>query len=128
MQDSVGTKIVRIGPTHNTDQRKILAVRARNRVDYTQSSNSKRDDTRAHAPAPRVAVRSVSSIKFVAASNVFQLRLRDEVVEEGEVKVTRHGEDVCHPHLHCMTSYKIRLVIDDWVIIKIHLVNLNFFY
>lgn len=100
MQDSVGTKIVRIGPTHNTDQRKILAVRARNRVDYTQSSNSKRDDTRAHAPAPRVAVRSVSSIKFVAASNVFQLRLRDEVVEEGEVKVTWHGENVLHTHLH----------------------------
>lgn len=100
MQDPVSTKVVRVGPTNDTNQRKVLTVRARNRVYHTQPSHSKRDNTRAHAPAPRVAVRSVSSIKFVAASNVFQLRLRDEVVEEGEVKVTWHGENVLHTHLH----------------------------
>lgn len=100
MQDPVRAEVIRVGATHDANQWKVLTVRAGNRVDHTKPPHSERHHARADAPAPRVAVGGVPGIEFVAASDVGELRLRDEVVEEGEVKVTGHGKHVCDPHLH----------------------------
>lgn len=99
MQDPVGSEIIRVGPTHYTNQRKVLTVRASDCVDDAESSHSERDDTRADALAPRVAVGGVPCVELITASYVGELWFGDEVVEEGEVKVTGDGEDVGDPDL-----------------------------
>jgi len=100
MQDPVRAEVVRVRPTHDANQWKVLTVRAGNSVDHTQAPHCERHHAGADAAAPRVAVGGVPSIEFVAASDVGELWLGDKVVEEGEVKVTGHGKNVCDAHLH----------------------------
>lgn len=99
MQDPVGAEVVRVGSTDDADHRKVLTVRAGDCVDHTQAAHCERHHASADAPAPCVAVGGVAGIEFVATSDVGEFGLRNEVVEEGEVKVTGDGENVCDPNL-----------------------------
>lgn len=100
MQDPVRAEVVSVGSTHDANHRKVLTVRAGNCVDHTQPAHSERHHARADAAAPCVTISGVPGIEFVATSDVGEFGLRDEVVEEGEVKVTGDGENVCDANLH----------------------------
>lgn len=94
MEDPVRPVVIRVGPTNDTNHRQVLTVRAGDRVENAQPTNSESHHARAHAPGPRVAVGGVPGVELVAAADQVQLRLGDQVVQEGQVKVTGHGEDV----------------------------------
>lgn len=94
MEDPIGPVVIRIGPTNDTDHRQVLTVRAGDGVENTQPTNGESHDARAHSPGPRVAIGGVAGIELVAAADQVELRLGDQVVQEGQVEVAGHGEDV----------------------------------
>lgn len=77
MKNSISSIIVRIRPTNNTNQRQIFRVRAGDRIQYTKSADGERDNTRADATRPGIAVGGVSGIEFVTAADVIESRLGD---------------------------------------------------
>ena len=99
VKHSVGAVVVGVGPSDDADQRQVLAVRAGDGVEHAKAANGERHDARADATRPGVAVGGVPGVQLVAAADVGEARLGDEVVEEGEVEVTGDGEDVGHAHL-----------------------------
>lgn len=94
VKNSVGSVIIGVGPSNNTNHRQILTVRSGNRVQYTEPTDRESNRARADATRARVAVSGVSSVELVAAANVGESGLGDEVVEQGQVEVTGNGEDV----------------------------------
>jgi hypothetical protein len=94
VENPVGPIVIGVGPTNNANERQVLTVRAGDGVEYTQSTDGERNNTRADATRARVSVSSVSSVELVAASDVGESRLGDEVVEEREVEIAGNGEHV----------------------------------
>lgn len=81
VEDPVGAIVVGIGSTNYANHRKILAVSSSDGVEDAESTDGEGDDARANALSTRVAVGSVSGVKFVTAADEVELRLGDEVVE-----------------------------------------------
>jgi len=105
MQDPVGSIIIRIRASDYTNDWEILTVRAGDGVDYTQATDGEGDDTGADATSTGVAVGCVAGVKLVAAADVVELGLGDQVVQESEVEVAGDTEDVAHADLDKPVSY-----------------------
>jgi len=88
MQNTVGPKIIGVGPTSDANDGEVLTVGAGNGVDHTEPTNSESNNTRPHALGPRVAISSVASVELVAAAN--QVQFSYQVVQQSQVKITRH--------------------------------------
>ena len=94
MKNPIGTVIVRIRTSTDAYNREILTVRAGNCVDHTEASEGEGDDAGTDAALARVSVGGVAGVELVAAADVVEAGLGDEVVEEREVEVSGDGEDV----------------------------------
>jgi len=94
MQNPISPKIIGIRPSHNADHRQVLAVRARDGVEHRQPADGECDDAGPNTTGPGVAVGRVAGIELIAAADVGEPGLGDEVVEEGEVEVAGNGEHV----------------------------------
>lgn len=77
VEDSVGSVIVGVGTTDDANERQVLTVRAGDRIQNAESADGERDDARADAAGPRVAVGGVPGIKLVTAADVVQPGLGD---------------------------------------------------
>lgn len=100
VEDPVSSVVVGIGTSDDANQRQILAVRTGDRIEDAEPTDGESDDARTDAPGSSVAIGGVPSIEFVAAADVVERRLGDEVVKEGEVEVARNGEDIGDADLH----------------------------
>ena len=94
VKNPVRPVIVRVRPSNYTNQWKILTVSSGNRIENTEPTHSESNNTCADSPRPRVAVSSVPGVEFVAAADVGEPGLGDEVVEQSQVKVTGDSENV----------------------------------
>lgn len=99
VKDAVRAIIIRIGTTHDADNRQVLAVGARDGVENAQAADGEGHDAGANAAGAGVAVCGVAGIELVAAADVCETLLGDEVVEEGEVEVAGDGEDIGYADL-----------------------------
>lgn len=100
MQDPVGAEVVRIRAPDNANHREILTVCSSNGVDDTEPSDSERDDHCTNAFPPSVALSSVSGVDLVAASDVVDAGLVDKMVQQDEVEISGHSEDVANPNFN----------------------------
>lgn len=94
MQDPVGAVVVRIRPTDNADDRQILTVGSSDTVDNTETSDGESDHNCTDAFPSGVPIGSISCVDLVAATNIIDARLIQEVIEQDEVEVSRHSEDI----------------------------------
>ncbi|CAL2254357.1 unnamed protein product [Prunus armeniaca] len=78
-----------LSASNYTNHRQVLTVGSSDCIDNTELSHSESNNTR--VDATRV---SIAGIELVTAGNVRKPGLCDEVVEEGQVKVTGHSEDI----------------------------------
>lgn len=99
VENPIRAVIVRIGATHDADDRQILAVSAGDGVDDAESADGEGSDAGAYAPGAGVSVRRITGVELVAAADEVELGLGNQVVEKREIEITGHGEDVAHPHL-----------------------------
>lgn len=77
MKDSVSSIIVGVRATDYANERQVLTVSAGDGIQNAKTADGERDDTRADAAGPSVAVSGVSSIKLVTAADVIERRLGD---------------------------------------------------
>lgn len=94
VKNPAGSIVIRVGSSNYTNQRQVLTVGSSDRIENTEPPHSESNNTRADATRASVAISGVAGVELVAAANVGEPRLCDEVVEEGQVKVTGHSEDV----------------------------------
>lgn len=99
VKNSVGPIVIGVGTTYYANEWQVLAVRACDRVDNAEATNGEGHDARADAAGAGVAVSGVPGVELVAAADVVEARLGDEVVEECQVEVTGDGEHVRHADL-----------------------------
>lgn len=100
MEDPISSKVIRIWSTHDTDNRKILAVSTCDCVKDAQTTDGESHRTGGSTAGPGVPVCGVPCVQLIAASDVFQAGFCDEVVEEGEVEITGNCEDIGDANLH----------------------------
>ena len=100
VKNPVGAVIVRIRSTNYTNHRQILTIGTRNCVQNAEAAHSERHHTSSHAPRTGVAVGSVAGIEFVAAADVVELRLGDQVIKQRQVKVSGNREDILDADLN----------------------------
>lgn len=94
VENSVGSIIVGIRPTNNTKDRKVLTVSPSNSIENTKPSNSEGDNTNTNTTCPGIAIGCIASIELVAATNVVEPWLGNDVIKKDKVEVTRHGEHI----------------------------------
>ncbi|RRT69763.1 hypothetical protein B296_00029159 [Ensete ventricosum] len=94
VEDAVRAVVVGVRPSDDADNGEVLAVRAGDGVEHTEPADGKGHDAGADPAGAGVAVSGVPGVEFVTASHEAKSRLGDEVIEEGEVEVAGHGEDV----------------------------------
>lgn len=99
VKNSVCPKIVGIWPSNNTDNGKVLTVSPSNGVENAEAAHSERDNACTDPTCPGVAIGSIPSVEFIAASDVVETGLGNEVVEESKVEVTGHREHVADTDL-----------------------------
>lgn len=100
MQNPIRPIVVGIRPSDDTDHRQVLTVRSGDRVEEAQPTHGERHHARSDATRPSIPVGRVPCIELVAAADVIKPRLGYKVVEESEVKVSRHRENILHADLH----------------------------
>ncbi|RZR95305.1 hypothetical protein BHM03_00024137 [Ensete ventricosum] len=94
VEDAVRAVVVGVRPSDDADNGEVLAVRAGDGVEHTEPADGEGHDAGADPAGAGVAVSGVPGVEFVTASHEAKSRLGDEVIEEGEVEVAGHGEDV----------------------------------
>lgn len=105
MKNPISPKIIGIRPSHDTNHGEILTVSPGNSIDHAEPTHGERHNAGTNPALPGVAVGGVAGIELIATSNVVKPRLSNEVVEQGEVKVTGNGEKVAHPDLDQPAGY-----------------------
>lgn len=83
VKNSIGAIIISIGSSNNTNHREILTISPSNGVEHTKPTHSKRDHTSPNATRPGIPVSGVASIELIAAPNVGEPGLGNEVIEKG---------------------------------------------
>lgn len=99
VKNSVCPVVIGVGTTDYANERQVLAVRAGDRVEDAEAADGEGHDARADAAGAGVAVSGVPGVELVAAADVVEARLGDEVVEECQVEVAGDGEHVRHADL-----------------------------
>lgn len=99
MEDPVGAVVIGIGPPDDADHGEVLAVGAGDGIEDAEPANSEGDNAGTDAAGAGIAVGGIASIELIAAANIGEAGLGDEVVEESEVEVAGDGEDVVDPDL-----------------------------
>jgi hypothetical protein len=104
VQDPAAPVVVAVGSPDDADDRQVLAERPRDGVDGAEPADGEGDGARAHPAVarPGVAVGGVGRVELVAAADEAHPcgpALRLELVEEREVEVPRHREDVARADL-----------------------------
>lgn len=99
MKDAVSPEIVRIGAANYTNQGEVLAVGAGNSVEDAEAADGEGDDACPDAAGPSVTVSGVPGVELVAAADVVEPRLGNEMVEKGKVKIAGDGEDIADADL-----------------------------
>jgi hypothetical protein len=94
VKNSVSAKIVCVWPSNNTDNGKVLTVSPSNGVENAEAAHSEGDNACANPTSPGVAISSIASVEFIAAPDVVETRLSNEVVEKSKVEVPGHREHV----------------------------------
>lgn len=89
MEDPISPVVIGIRPADYTNHRQILTVRAGNSIDHAQSTNGERDGAGANSSGPGIAVGGVPSVELIAATDQVEPGLVDQVVQEGQVEVSR---------------------------------------
>jgi len=99
VKNSVCPVVIGVGTTDYANERQVLAVRPGDRVEDAETANGEGHDARADAAGAGVAVSGVPGVELVAAANVVEARLGDEMVEECQVEVAGDGKHVRHADL-----------------------------
>lgn len=94
MQNPIGAIIVCVRPSDDADHGEVLTVRAGDGVEDAEAADGEGDNARADTASTCVAIGGIAGVELVAAADVGEARLGDEVVKEGEVEVAGDGEDV----------------------------------
>jgi hypothetical protein len=81
MQNAVGPIVVRIRPTHDTDDGQIIAVSPRDRIDDAEPPDGERNGAGPHTSGSCVPIGRVASVELVAAADEIEARLRQQMVQ-----------------------------------------------
>ena len=84
----LGRTIVGIGRAGHQDHRQVLGVGAGDRIDGGKSADAESDDGRRHAASAGISLGTVAAIQFVAAIDLFQVLIRQKLIEQDQVEVT----------------------------------------
>lgn len=100
MEDPISTVIIRVRASDNTNHRKILAVRAGDRIENTQPSDSESHDAGADASSTSISIGGVPCIELIAAADQVKPGLGYKMVEQRQVEVAGNWEHVLDADLH----------------------------
>jgi hypothetical protein len=100
MQNAVGPIVVRIRAPDDTDDGQILSVSPHYRIDDAEPPNCERDDAGPHAPGSRVPIGRVAGVELVAAADEIEARLRQQMVQQGQIEVPRNRENIADANLN----------------------------
>ena len=92
MQQMLGRAIVGIGSAGHQDDRQVLGVGACNRVDGGKSADAKGNYGRSSATCAGISFGAVAAVQFVAAIDLFQLFIRQKLIEQDQVEVTGYSK------------------------------------
>jgi hypothetical protein len=90
MQDPVTAVIVGVGTTHDANERQVLTVSSGDGVDDAQTPDGEGDHHGSHTLPSGVPIRGIAGIDLVAATDVVQSWLRQQMIQQDEVKISRH--------------------------------------
>lgn len=105
VENPVGAVVVGVGTANDADEREVLAVRAGDGVEDAEAPDGEGNDAGADAAGTGIAIGGVASVELVAAPDDAEARLREEMVEEGEIEIAGHGEDVMDADLDEAASH-----------------------
>lgn len=100
VKNSVGAIIICVRPSNNTNDRKVLTVSSSNGIENTKPTHCESDNTSPNPTSPGIAIGSIPSIELIAAANVREPWLSNEMVKKGKVKITGHREHILNTNLH----------------------------
>ena len=99
MKNPICPIIISIGPSNNANHWKILTISPSNCIQNAKTTHSESHNTCTDAATPGIAVGRVAGIELIAAANICEARLRNEVIKKGEIEVARDTEYVTHADL-----------------------------
>lgn len=100
MQDSIGTVIVGIGTPNDANDREIFTVSASDAVNDTKASNSESNNHTTNTFPASITLGGVACVDLIAASNIIDAWLVQQVIQQDEVEVARHSEYIIAPNFH----------------------------
>lgn len=81
VENSIGTIIIGIGTTNNTNDGKIVTVSTSNGVDNAEASNCEGDNTGTDTPGPRIAICTITCVHLIATAYEVEPRLGNEIIK-----------------------------------------------
>lgn len=84
---------------HHVDHRQVFGITAGHAVQRAQLPDAEGGEQRRGRFATRIAVGGVGGVQFVGAAYPGDLRMSDDVIEELQVVIPRHAEDVADANL-----------------------------
>jgi len=92
MQQMLGRAIVGIGRAGHQDDRQVLSIGAGDRVDGGKAAHAEGDRGRGRTTSTGVSLGAVAATQFIAAIDLFQVLIRQKLIEQHQVKVTCDSE------------------------------------
>ena len=92
VQQMLRRTIVGIGGAGHEDDRQVLGVGARDGVDRGKSADAESDYRRSRTTCSGVSLGAVAAVQFVAAIDLFQLFIRQKLIEQDQVEVTGYSK------------------------------------
>lgn len=94
VEDTVGAIVIGVRATDDADDREVLAVGTGDGVDDAEATHSEGDDAGTHASGASIAICGIASIELVAAADELEGLLCQQVVQQDQIEVAGHGENV----------------------------------
>ena len=91
--------IVGVGCAGHQDDRQVFGVGAGDRVDGGKSADAEGDDGRGRTAGAGVSFGAVAAVQFIAAIDLLQLLVRQQLVEQNQVEVAGDRKMVLQTNL-----------------------------
>ena len=92
VQEVIGRAVIGVGRAGDHDDRQVLGIGAGNRVDRREPADAEGHYGGGRPAGPRVPFGGIAAIEFVAAADLLQLLVRQKLVEQDEIEISRDHE------------------------------------